>query len=208
MPTGYTCKVVDGELTEFPKFAAQCARAFGALILLRDEPFTGELPDSPGSEGDYEERQLAKDEARLAELLSMSNDDARAAAEQERKERIESDNAYSARLHIENARLEQMMAKVSAWQVPSEGHEPMKAFMMQQLEISKRASYDRPLTPLLSGADWRAEQAANLRSRIERSRISIAEKAEREAERKRWLEQLRESLNNYQEPTDAPNLDR
>jgi hypothetical protein len=38
MPTGYTAGVADGTITEFREYALLCARAFGACIMLRDEP--------------------------------------------------------------------------------------------------------------------------------------------------------------------------
>lgn len=44
MPTGYTDKIYRGEPQTFPEFAARSARAFGALISMRDEPLGDELP--------------------------------------------------------------------------------------------------------------------------------------------------------------------
>lgn len=37
MPTGYTASVQEGKVTEFRDFAMECARAFGALVMMRDE---------------------------------------------------------------------------------------------------------------------------------------------------------------------------
>jgi hypothetical protein len=45
MPTGYTAAVADGTITEFPDFAMQCARAFGTLVLMRDEPQDAAIPE-------------------------------------------------------------------------------------------------------------------------------------------------------------------
>lgn len=44
MPTGYTAAVEDGTITEFDDFAWQCARAFGALIMMRDDPMSAPIP--------------------------------------------------------------------------------------------------------------------------------------------------------------------
>ncbi len=210
MPTGYTYKVVDGELTEFKKFAARCARAFVPLILLRDEPMTDELPESPGQEGDHEERALVEHEARLAELLNMSDDEASAAANGEHEARVKSASLYASSRELENARLARMASKVWAWVPPTAEHSRLKDFMLEQIEISKSSVtfYDQPSESPLPGAEWLRDSVSRLREHIERSKVRIAEKTEREAGRKRWLEQLRESLNNYQEPTDAPNLER
>lgn len=45
MPTGYTHGVQDGTVTEFRDFALICARAFGATILMRDDPMDAPIPD-------------------------------------------------------------------------------------------------------------------------------------------------------------------
>ena len=44
MPTGYTSGVATGEIKDFKTYALQCARAFGACIMLRDEPMSDEIP--------------------------------------------------------------------------------------------------------------------------------------------------------------------
>lgn len=42
MPTGYTADIAKG--ISFERFALECARAFGATILMRDEPAGTEIP--------------------------------------------------------------------------------------------------------------------------------------------------------------------
>ena len=43
MPTGFTCDIKDG--ITFERFALNCARAFGALINMRDDSLDAEIPD-------------------------------------------------------------------------------------------------------------------------------------------------------------------
>ncbi len=45
MPTGYTAAVQNGTVTRFADFAMNCARAFGALVELRDE-MDAPIPDT------------------------------------------------------------------------------------------------------------------------------------------------------------------
>jgi hypothetical protein len=45
MPTGYTAKLYDGD-QKFQDFAMECARAFGALIEMRDEPMNAKIPET------------------------------------------------------------------------------------------------------------------------------------------------------------------
>lgn len=74
MPTGYTAGVMDGTITEFKDYALQCARNFGALITLRDDPLS---PDLPVLEvGDYYEQHVKDAERELKRLSKMSSDQA------------------------------------------------------------------------------------------------------------------------------------
>ena len=43
MPTGYTAKIADGQT--FEEFILSCARAFGALVEMRDEPADAPIPE-------------------------------------------------------------------------------------------------------------------------------------------------------------------
>lgn len=43
MPTGYTAAIADG--IDFKTYALSCARAFGALVEMRDEPANAPIPE-------------------------------------------------------------------------------------------------------------------------------------------------------------------
>lgn len=45
MPTGYTVGIADGKITTFEQYAMTCARAFGALVMMRDDPFDAPIPE-------------------------------------------------------------------------------------------------------------------------------------------------------------------
>ena len=45
MPTGYTLELYDGKDITFEEFVLKCARAFGALINMRDEPRDAPIPE-------------------------------------------------------------------------------------------------------------------------------------------------------------------
>lgn len=45
MPTGYTADIKDG--IDFKTYAMNCARAFGACVMLRDEPGGGDYGKTP-----------------------------------------------------------------------------------------------------------------------------------------------------------------
>ena len=72
MPTGYTAGVATGEIKDFKTYALQCARAFGACIMLRDEPMSDEIPEFKPS--DHYEKSLAKATADLAAFTAIYRD--------------------------------------------------------------------------------------------------------------------------------------
>ena len=60
MPTGYTADIKDG--ISFQTYALNCARAFGACVMLRDEP------------GDYHLKAMEKARNALAKLESLTHE--------------------------------------------------------------------------------------------------------------------------------------
>src|SRR5438309_7441629 len=75
MPTGYTADVGNGKVTDFATFALTCARGFGALITMRDDPMDAEIPDEfPVDE--YAMRAYIADSERLNELRAMDAEEA------------------------------------------------------------------------------------------------------------------------------------
>lgn len=79
MPTGYTEAVQSGEVTEFRDFALRCARAMGALIMMRDDPMDAPIPDE-FKPSDWNRKQLDKARFRLADVQCWSDSAAELAA--------------------------------------------------------------------------------------------------------------------------------
>jgi hypothetical protein len=71
MPTGYTADVQNGTVTELRDFALSCARAFGACIMMRDDPPGTPIPDQfePSS---YYRIECEKAQAELSRLLTLT----------------------------------------------------------------------------------------------------------------------------------------
>lgn len=197
MPTGYTAGVVDGTIADFPTFALQCARAFGALILMRDDPMGAAIPDA-FQPSDY--HTTAADAARreLDAVLALTY------AEVCQRARDEYDGAmarwreYEERTELERARIVAMMAETKAWEPPTPDHCEMKTFMLQQLtETLKwdgRVFGDAPALALPTGDQWRAEKIARLERDIAYHTEHHAEEVKRVEGRNRWVAALRESL--------------
>lgn len=195
MPTGYTAALHDGKDQTFTDFALDCARAFGALITMRDEP-DAPIPDEfPPSEHDKRWR----DEA-LKKLIALER---RTPEEWEaaQREEITEHNAYVTRSRQQSAalrgRYEAMLAEVQAWQPPTTEHEELKRFMTSQLEESiKHDCGDGFLTereekPVQAYADHHLQSA---RDQLARAEQSWQAEQSRAKGRTTWVRKLRNSL--------------
>jgi hypothetical protein len=194
MPTGYTAGIEDGTIATFREYALTCARAFGALIEMRDHSLDAPIPDELKPDS-YYVKSVQSAEVELGKLIAMSEAEADAAARERHEAAIKYHDEYLAKNKLERERYAAMRAKVEAWTPPSPEHVRMKEFMLQQIEISLPLSdYSPTVEPLLSGAEWRFQRIARATESLERARKSLHEEEERVRGRNKWLRQLRESL--------------
>lgn len=194
MPTGYTHNVVDGKITEFADFAMQCARAFGALITMRDDPMDAAIPEEIKPETSYYADSLAREMKRMGEIQAMTNAEVDAAAQAEHDGAMASRAKYLADKDAESGRLNAMLSKVRAWQPPTPDHVEMKKFMIEQLTISMPGEYVPAIPILLDGATWRKEQIDSLAKAVVRSQKYVDEEIARAKSRTEWVKNLRASL--------------
>lgn len=196
MPTGYTAAIKDG--ISFEQFALNCARAFGALVMMRDDPHDAQIPDQfePST---WHANQLVELNSRLASLQAMSNEEAEAAALREHLDSVESAQNSSRESAELRSKYIAMLAQAHVWAPPTPDHEGMKTFMVQQIQDSIKwdchADDDaRPQHTLESGGTWRATQMANTAKSIEYHTRHNEDEIKRAAERTAWIKALRASL--------------
>ncbi len=194
MPTGYTHAVCDGKLTEFPEFALTCARAFGALIMMRDDPSDAPIPEEMKADTSYYDDRIAADMKRMGEVQDMTMAQANTAALEEHRAALASRAKYVADKDIEAGRLNAMLGKVRLWHPPTPEHVEMKKFMIDQLTISLPGDYAPAIPALLDGPAWRQKEIDRLADSV----VYLRKEREREIERARgrteWVKALRASL--------------
>ena len=195
MPTGYTAAIADG--VTFEQFALNCARAFGALIDMRDEPSDAPIPER-FEPSNYHEKKIAEINDELVRLKEMSQDEAKMvahqewrAAEQHRLERLEESRAL-------RAKYEAMLAKVEAWMPPTDEHWRLHEFMIEQIMSSinfdcNEDYYSKP-TVKLSGVQWRKDRRLMLSKSLDYHHQQHADEVRRAEERTNWVSSLRKSL--------------
>lgn len=191
MPSGYTAPIIEGGGVSFEEFVWGCARAFGALVMMREMGPGAKIPER-FEPTDYHVKRRAEAEERYRAAEVMTNDQAeeRAAAEYERAV------AYYDKSQAEDAerlrRYEAMLTRVRDWTPPTPDHIEMKSFMVKQIEESIRfdCGYERTAPVRLTGAAWRAQEMAAAARDI----AYHAEKHRKEIEADHWLAALRESV--------------
>ena len=139
MPTGYTADIQDGTTTDLRDFALACARNFGAVIHMRDEPRDAPIPlRVPPARTNYYDEQIAHARAALAELPALSDEECAARAADEHADALRSRADRHARRTRDRRRYDAMLVQVEMWRVPDDLR-PLRAFMIEQLRQIGRA---------------------------------------------------------------------
>jgi len=199
MPTAYTAPIADG--ITFKQYAISCARAFGALIDMRDQPQDAEIPEAFES-SKYHKDALEKNAIELAEVIFMDHATAAEKAKEAHKKHIDYHTEAIAKDEAMLAKYKEMLAQVEAYESPSPDHDNFKKFMASQITESMKfdcmSNYHREAiesAKLMSGEQWILSEKKRLEDSIEYHRKHQAEEDERTRQRNEWVRKLRESLN-------------
>jgi len=195
MATGYTNAIEKG--ISFEDFTMRCARAFGALITMRDEPMNIEIPENfePST---YHSKQLEKSKEKLVELQNMDYTDMCDLANKEYEKAIENEIKWTQDRNELRIKYNDMLAQVKNWQPPTSDHKDLKRFMIEQ--INQSIDFDCRMSKSnikrLTGDEW-LEQNVNstIRSIKYHSEGHIKE-VDTMKKRSKWVKDLRESLSN------------
>lgn len=203
MPTGYTSDLYEGEQS-FPDFVLSCARAFGALITMRDEPADAEIPDE-FKPSDYHTKEIEKAEVNLARVSAWSDEEAEAdaRANYDEAQRVRREYERTCQQRVE--RYGAMLDAVEGWHPPTPEHVGLRDFMVEQLTTSIKhdSAGTWNLPTWRSGAEHRAERIEKYRKDIAYHQAEHAKEVERAASRTNWVRALRDSLRAGVTPQDG-----
>jgi len=196
MPTGYTAELMEKGQT-FPEFIMGCARAFGALILKRDDPSGTAIPEK-FEPSNFHAKRLIEANEKLVWLKSMDDSEKEAFGRSERNADIKRNIAWLEKSRAEDARLDSMTALVKEWIPPTADHQGLKDFMLEQINISKNGlDYVKDslaeAEKKLPMAYYVAAVSSSSRA-IEHNTKVNADEIERANERSEWVRKLRESI--------------
>lgn len=196
MPTGYTYDVGSGKISTLREFGLTCARAFGALISMRDEPFSAPVPKKLKPDTGYHDNGIREAREQLKALEAMGADEIAAAAKAD-ADKIAASYAESdaERLATEN-RYKAMLAQVVEWQPPAMLSD-LRKFMIEQLQESIKfdcGDMSKYREKPIAAAEWLDMRRAALARDIEYHSTERAKEIARTAERNEWLAALHSSL--------------
>lgn len=200
--TGYTYYLVENKLS-FEQFVWTCARAFGALCMMRDDEL-GVKIKLKQDVSEYEIKSLEEAKDKMAYLLAIKTKKAKLEyAAKIKKEKIDIIKQFinNDKTSEENKIIEDMIVEVKAWCTPTDDHDSLKRFMLEQLTSSLRdkdyiPDYHKQLNKL-DNKDLMTifeEEFKDAVDNLSRSQKYYDEEVERVNKRQNWLEALNESV--------------
>jgi hypothetical protein len=152
------------------------------------------MPQVIEADTSYYDAQIAKCEARLSELESMSLEQASVLCGAERAEVLK----RNAKWRTDNAKLveayERMRGQVASWTPPTSEHAGLKRFMLEQLETGSPGDWVPRDPEPMSAPEWLGAQLLEMRRTLASSRHRREEELTRSAERNAWLQALLASV--------------
>lgn len=193
MPTGYTAQLAQGEVS-FQEFVWRCARAMGALVMMRDEPL--DAPIERAEPSPYHRDRIVKSREQLDAARAWSDDEAEALATSEYEKAVASADARRASGKGTTERYAAMLKRVMEWEPPTEKHENFREFMINQLTQSIDFDcYHTVETPKRrTGAEYRVFTIDAATQAIAYHKKNYNEEVARTAERNAWIDALRASV--------------
>jgi len=200
LANGYVHALVDGNLT-LKQWTLQCARAFGALISMRDDPMDTPIPEEIKPDSYYKE-SLDKAQARLALSVSMTDEELLAEETSYCKDSLKSLRKGYKEGKKQLAILKSMREQVEAWTPPEECTN-LKEYMLKSLDEADASTdfYDKEIAKLKSrlknpkpASELRAEKNAAAVKDIVYYGDQYDKQVKRCAEATAWIKALINSL--------------
>lgn len=193
MPTGYTAAIAEGKSQTFEQFVLSCARAFGALIEMRDSPMDATIPQE-FKPSVYHQDKLREARAALVCVEAMMLKQAAQEEAAEYARGVDRANKQKIDRAAVNARYQAMLDRVLEWKPPTVDHVGLHDFMIEQLRISFDSYEIEMPKRALTAAIYRADRIARARRDVEYHEQGWADEQKRAADRSAWVRNLRDSL--------------
>lgn len=198
MPTAYSNLIQEG--ATFQEYALACARNFGALVEMRDDPMDAPIPDSfPVSS--YGQECLARALEEKEKYDFYTNEDWIAQFQEYKKKQFEYAEKTILQKLETREKYEKMLEKVRKYVPPTEDHVNYAQFLESQIvesiEWDCRMDYYEDLILELKFQHWREYKEEMIEGNlgdIERAEKYLEGDKDRGEDRSDWIRQLKESV--------------
>lgn len=198
MPTGYTAPIYNGDNISFKDFVLRCARQFGALYHMREEPM-----DAPIKKRKLDTYYLEGLKEAIKDLEEFSaNPPTRDSLAKEWADRLaklkEEDAKRNKERHELRTRYIAMLRQVQAWVPPTDEHRNLKEFMISQIQDSIEYDChiwnDADKFPTMEQYIENSLSCKHLEKEVEYYQEQWEKEVKRCEEANKWIEDLEKSL--------------
>lgn len=191
MPTGYTYSIYDD--ISFENFVLSCARNFGALIHMRDE--SNEAHATLRELSNYYTESLKSAEVKLQYFKNLSKEQIEHECYKANDEMLKEYNEQESKRQKQLSQLLVMKNKVIAWKPPTEEHNKLKEFMLNQINETINFDCSPPKTFEASKpSQWIKNHIESCEWNIEYYTKKVVENSNRTNGTNQWIIDLYKSL--------------
>jgi hypothetical protein len=134
MPTGYTAKIIEGEITDFKDFAKLCIRNFGATIHMRDDSLDSDY--TPDEVPNFYLKNIESSEKKLELIEKKSDEEIINDLNKDILNDIKYYEEKIAKMKIVCKRLNDMYKKALNFKLLSDDYLNYKLFLIDQLKTT------------------------------------------------------------------------
>ena len=193
MPTGYTAPIADNTPGfTFKKYLLTCARAFGALIDMRDDSLYAEIPDSI-EPSKYHIENIERIDSEIELWRKLSPCEIKGKYEDYYKSQMDYYNKYLIESKELKERYAGMRKQAEAWVPPTSEHEGLKKFMIEQIDISVR-DYVPDIPNRILPTDWFFSKIEMLKEDREYHVKEYDKEVKNCDEKTKWIQELKKSI--------------
>lgn len=141
MPTGYTAFIEDGSITTGKEFLLLCLRAFGIAIDIRNKPLSVPTPTTFKPD-EYYKKRYDKAVADLETERNITFEETKHRMRSNYNEHVKNAKNAIARISKINEQYKKVREQVSDWTPPTEKHNGIKKFALEQIDMCINSDYD------------------------------------------------------------------
>ena len=197
MPTGYTCKVQSGEVTDYREFLWDIAHMFGGFNCVSSDFKIDSDAEKHIGMSPYYENHIEQLQKELEMYKTITDEELQKQIEDMYNKNLEDNQKTRERYALNRKRYEYMLRDVHNWIPPTKEHENIKKEAIRQLNdsIDSDCCEDYIKEPTMYDAkSYRKDMIETLVERIARAYSDYSDQLKAHKNRIEWMKALQDSL--------------